>query len=129
MWRKTVPSGLGRGKRNRPRDDGRCRTISPPTEVQGNVLPMKPSQRESRGSWKNFVYVLSILYPVKGNPIPRFDLAANPVITYSYSIVVPITLHFPNIKFVRRTIHSWKIFENEFFYSFAVGGRQFRQIP
>src|SRR4030042_4238836 len=86
-------------------------------------------QKESGGLWKNSVYVLSVLYSVKNNSIPRFDLTTNPVIANSYAIVVPITLHFPNIKFAGKSIHPWKIFENEFFYSLAVSSRHFGQVP
>jgi len=102
----------------------------------GNVIAHKNAwecitdevARETGGLWENPVYILSILYPVKANPIPRFNLAADPIIAYSYPIVALVTLYFPDIKFVGKTTHSWELFEDELFYFFAVSGRQFRQI-
>jgi hypothetical protein len=79
--------------------------------------------RETGGLWENSVYILSILYPVKADLIPCFNLAADPIIAYSYPIVALVTLYFPDIKFVGKTTHSRELFEDELFYSFAVGGR------
>ena len=103
--------------------DGRWKT------ADARKMEDRFARRETGSLWENSVYIFSILYPVKGNLIPRLDCKTDPILAYFYAIVILVTLDFSNIKFAGKATHSWKLFEYESFYFLAINGRQIRQVP